>query len=390
MMSFLGLSLSSGLDVPRFLPTIAPMVALESVKLFRGLAPDEFQALRNITREIHLAAGAEIFHEGDEGDGVYVIESGLVEISSMVTSDTRCVFSQLGAGEIFGEMAVIEQMPRSATAVAIKETDVHFVPRDEMLQLLKHSPVLAFNVLQEVSRRLREFDLFHLREAVQAERLSILGTFARSIVHDLKTPLTVIGLSAEIGCGPNAKPEKRTESRERIRRQVLRINDMVGDILEFTHSNRINVALSRVNYAEFINELLVELQAEAEPKSIKLERKSMPPVVSLMLDARRLRRVFFNLVHNAFEAMSEGGNIFLDFKANGKEIVTEIADTGPGIAPAVADKLFQPFVTFGKEQGTGLGLSICKKIVEDHKGRIWTRTEPGYGAIFCISLPLAK
>ncbi len=346
--------------------------------------------MRAFTREIHIVAGAEIFHEGDIGDGLYVVKDGLVEISSMVTSETRCVFTQLGPGEFFGEMAVIEALPRSATAVALKDTDVHFMPRVEMLQLLKCTPPLAFNVLQEISRRLREFDQFHLREAVQAERLSLLGTFARSIVHDLKTPLTVIGLSSEIGCGLNASPEKRAESRSRIRRQVLRINDMVGDILEFTRSARSEIALSPANYADFIDELVAELQLESEPKSIQLERRCEPPALKISLDARRLRRVFFNLVHNAFDAMPEGGKIFLDFRADGKEIITGIEDTGPGIAPVVADKLFQPFVTFGKDQGTGLGLSICKKIIEDHRGRIWTRTEPGRGAIFCFSLPLAK
>ena len=108
------------------------------------------------------------------------------------------------------------------------------------------------------------------------------------------------------------------------------------------------------------------------------------------LDARRLSRVFYNLCSNAMDFMPNGGKIFLRFQADENEIVTEIEDTGPGIAPEVADRLFQNFVTFGKSHGTGLGLSICKKIVEDHGGRIWVRNEPGHGAIFCFALPLAK
>jgi signal transduction histidine kinase len=366
------------------------VVELESIKLFQGLTPDEFQAMRAFTRQIHFAAGAEFFHERDAADGLYIIKTGLVEISGMVTSETRCVFSQLGPGEIFGEMAVIEDLPRSATATALKDTGVYFMPRAEMLQLLKRSPALAFNVLQEISRRLREFDQFHLRETVQAERLAVLGNFARSIVHDLKTPLTVIGLSAEIGCAPEAKPEKRADSRDRIRRQVLRINDMVGDILEFARVTSADIAFAQAHFSDFINELLSELRIEAEPKSIVLECKNPPPDVRMMLDVRRLRRVFFNLVHNSYDVMTEGGKVYFDFRSNGREILVEIEDTGPGIAPEVADKLFQPFVTFGKEKGTGLGLSICKKIIEDHRGRIWTRAEPGHGAIFCFSLPLAK
>jgi signal transduction histidine kinase len=73
------------------------------------------------------------------------------------------------------------------------------------------------------------------------------------------------------------------------------------------------------------------------------------------------------------------------------EIVTEVQDNGPGIAPEVAGRLFQAFVTYGKERGTGLGLSICKKIIEDHGGSISARNAPvGHGAIFSFVLPVAK
>ena len=88
--------------------------------------------------------------------------------------------------------------------------------------------------------------------------------------------------------------------------------------------------------------------------------------------------------------MPDGGEIFIRFYCDENEIVTEIEDTGPGIAPEIAGQLFQPFATHGKAHGTGLGLSICKKIVEDHHGRIWARNQPGHGAIFCFALPLAK
>ena len=100
--------------------------------------------------------------------------------------------------------------------------------------------------------------------------------------------------------------------------------------------------------------------------------------------------MFFNLVGNATDIMPRGGKVFLRFAAGENEITTEIEDTGSGIAPEIADKLFQPFATHGKAKGTGLGLSICKKIVEDHGGKISVRGEPGRGAIFAFTLPVAK
>jgi signal transduction histidine kinase len=79
------------------------------------------------------------------------------------------------------------------------------------------------------------------------------------------------------------------------------------------------------------------------------------------------------------------------FQHGGNEVVTEIEDEGPGIAPEVAGRLFHPFVTFGKAHGTGLGLSICRKIIDDHRGRISARnvSPPGHGAVFSFTLPSA-
>src|SRR5208283_5697653 len=130
------------------------MVALESIALFRNLGRDELQALRLIAQERQVTAGCEIFKEGDPGDGVYFVKDGLVEISSVVGTGRRTL-SQLGPGEVFGEMAVIEHRPRSATATAARDTDVYFLPRGEMLSFIQRSPALAFGLLQHISHRLR-------------------------------------------------------------------------------------------------------------------------------------------------------------------------------------------------------------------------------------------
>ena len=97
-----------------------------------------------------------------------------------------------------------------------------------------------------------------------------------------------------------------------------------------------------------------------------------------------------NLIQNAQDAMPGGGKVFVRFLTEKNELITEIEDTGSGIAPEIAHTLFEAFATFGKEHGTGLGLSICKKIIEDHAGRIWARNEPGRGAVFAFSLPTSN
>lgn len=366
------------------------MVALESVELFCRLKAEELAALRRVAQEQTFAAGGEVFHEGDPGDGVYVVQSGLVEISGMINQDTRRVFSQIGPGGLFGEMAVIEQRPRSATATAVQDSTVYFFPRDDMLDFLERSPGFALRLLQVISHRLREFNQYYLREVVQTERLAAIGRFARSIVHDLKNPLNIIGLTTEMACRPEATTEFRALAQSRVQRQVDRINELVSEIIFFTQSTDTTASLTPTDYGVFVGQLAGELGEEAAAKSAKLNLPHPPPAVRVPLNPQRLRRVFFNLVHNAADAMQQGGQISLRFKLYVGEVITEISDTGPGIAPEMSGKLFQAFATHGKAHGTGLGLSICKKIIEDHHGRIWAGNASTGGAVFSFALPVVN
>jgi signal transduction histidine kinase len=365
------------------------MVTLESCKLFRNLGTAELAALRQIAQEQKFSAGQNIFKEGDNGDGIYVVKDGLVEISVKVDEATRRAFAQLGPGEIFGEMAVLELKPRSATTTAAKDSVVYFIPRNELLAMVERSAGLSLNLLREISQRLREFNQRHVQEILQAERLAVVGRFARSIVHDLKNPLNIIGLTAEISAMEKATLETRGKSAVTIRKQVDRISEMIGEILDYTQGSRVAFVLGETDYGIFVHQLLTELRSEVELKGSRLESEGVPSVM-LQLDPKRLRRVFVNLIHNATDAMPEGGAIKVRFRVSKTEVTTEIEDTGPGIAPAMASKLFEAFATHGKEHGTGLGLSISKKIIEDHHGRIWATNQPGKGALFSFSLPVPK
>lgn len=366
------------------------MMTLDSCRLFRQLAPGELKSLRLAAKERNFSGDQEIFKEGDEGDGLYVVKDGLVRISALIGQNVRHVFSQVAPGEIFGEMAVIENKPRSACAVAAGPTTVYFIPRADMLALVQASPSVAFGLLQEISNRLREFNRQYIQETLQTERLVVVGRFARSIVHDLKNPLNIIGLTAETMVLDRSTPEGRRDARGRINQQVDRISDMINEILEFTQGGRTSIVPASTYYNAFVDHLLQEIRPEIELKSAVIELENDPPEIKLLLNPKRLRRVFYNLIHNATDAMPSGGRIILRFHVTDTEVITEIEDSGSGIAPEIADRLFDAFATYGKAHGTGLGLSICKKIIQDHDGRIFTRNEPGRGAIFCFALPVQK
>lgn len=364
------------------------MVTLEASPLFQQLKPDELKRLRAAAVERKFSDKQDIFKEGDTGDGMYVVKQGTVQISGLVAKDVRHVFSTVRPGEIFGEMAVLENKPRSASAVAAGETVVYFIKRDAMLELVEASPHLSMGLLREISHRLREFNRQYIQEVLQAERLTIVGRFARSIVHDLKNPLNIISITSELAGAEKATAEYRRVAKARIMKQVERITELVNEILEFTHGSQATFVLAPTDYAGFVQQMIDEIRPEIEIKSAKIEFENQPPSIKLQLNPKRLRRVFYNLIHNSTDAMAGGGRILLRFKVNKAEVVTEIEDSGPGIAPEIADRLFNAFATYGKAHGTGLGLSICKKIVEDHGGTISARNEPGRGAVFAFTLPV--
>lgn len=365
------------------------MLTLETSKLFGGLKPADLQELVSLTQLRTYADGETIFKEGDQGDGMYMVRDGAVRISAVVNQNERKTLATLGPGEYFGEMAVIDHEPRSASATAEGPVTVYFMPSSAVLGILEKSPILSVRFIQEFSHRMREFNRHYVQEVLQSERLTLVGRFARSIVHDFKNPLNVIGLAAELAGMERSSAQMRQNASQRIRKQVDRLSNMINELLEFTRGSQNSIVPAQTNYRKFIDQILDELRPEVAEKKVEIVCENQPPDMELLLDPHRLTHVFFNLIHNACDAMPEGGKIFLRFKLQPTELITEIEDTGKGFAPEIVNKLFEAFATHGKATGTGLGLSICKKIITDHRGHIEAHNFPDRGAVFTFGLPLA-
>lgn len=356
---------------------------------FAGLLNEELHALQHTAKLRRFPAGQTIFRAGDPGDGFYLVEVGRVVISAAIGGSESRPLATVGPGEFFGEMALLDDAPRSATATAEEETRAYCIGREELLALLERRPHLALHLIREFSHRVRALNQKYIDEVLQAERLAMVGRFARTIVHDFKNPLNVIGLAAEMAGMNAASPEMRSHAQTRIARQVDRMTNMLNELLDFTRNTSHQLVLATVNYAEFVAALSDELGAEISERGMHLRVERPLPTVVVQVEPQRLSRLFYNLVNNAVEEMKPGGTVTFRARVQDGWLVNELQDTGPGIAPAIAARLFEPFATHGKQNGTGLGLSICKKIVEDHGGTISARSEPGQGATFVFTLPLA-
>jgi signal transduction histidine kinase len=328
--------------------------------------------------------GAVIFSAGDIGDGFYVVESGQVRISAVLGENEPRVLATIGPGDFFGEMSVVDDAPRSATATAEVDTQAVFIEREKLLTLIADRPQLALNLIRKFSMRMRTLNQKYLDET----RLAVIGRFASTIVHDFKNPLTIIGLAAELACSSETSSPMRTKAQSRINRQVERMTDMLQELIDYTMPKGRQSKLRLVDFPTYMSPLIDEIRQEISERGVKVSLEQFPPNVLVNIDPRRLSRLFYNLLNNAVEEMPNGGKVFLRFKELPTELQIDIEDTGRGIAPEIAKSLFKPFATHGKSHGTGLGLSICKKIVEDHGGRIWAASTPGKGATFSFTLPL--
>jgi signal transduction histidine kinase len=165
------------------------------------------------------------------------------------------------------------------------------------------------------------------------------------------------------------------------------LSNMINELLEFTRGSQASIVLAPVKYSPYVETIIEDLRSDLTDKAVELEVGEVPDV-STMIDQRRVVHVFYNLINNAVDVLSDGGKIYVRFSVKDGFVITEIEDTGEGIAPEIINKVFEPFATHGKAQGTGLGLAICKKIVEDHKGFIEARNSEAGGAIFSFRLPI--
>ena len=248
-----------------------------------------------------------------------------------------------------------------------------FTEKDERLAVL-----LAAQVGRALQRRQSQ------EEIERRSRLATIGQMLSGVLHDLRTPLTVVGGYAEM-LAAEEDPAMRAEMTAQILNQLHHISDMQEETLAFVRGEK-TVFIRRVFLHVFMKELTEQLQQEFAGSKVEL-RVHAGYTGAARFDENKIKRVIFNLSRNAIDAMPEGGRFLLSVEREGDDIVFRAKDNGPGIPKEIADRLFESFVTSGKKHGTGLGLAIVKKIAQEHGGSVICKTQIGKGTSFEVRLP---
>jgi signal transduction histidine kinase len=240
----------------------------------------------------------------------------------------------------------------------------------------------AFNRMRASLRKTQQ-------ELLEAERLATIGRMASSISHDLRHSLAAIVANAEFLLESRLSSDQREELYQEVRIGVNQMTELIDSLLEFSRT-RESLRLTFGNVKDSVDRVV---------QIIHTHPRFHPVWISVLqdgnckgwFDTKKLERAFYNLLLNACEATpGDSGRITVELTQIPDGVQVRVVDNGRGIPESVRDKLFEPFVSSGKENGTGLGLTVVQKIIQDHGGDVVVEKSSIEGTVFRLTLPLGS
>lgn len=373
---------------------------------FHDLDDSTIDAVAKLCGEAEYKAGEFIFREGAQGDALYIVLSGEILVWKHHGQEDASLLARYQPGRIFGEMALVDELPRSATAVAARDSDVLYLRRSDFSGLVQTYPDVAMSIMRSLSAIVRESndsfvaDLHHrnkeLEEAyrklaqaqeelLENERLSNLGKMSNMIVHDIRNPVAVLKGYSEMLVRVADDPERVREFARRVMTEAERLGHLSGELLDYARGE-IRLDMSVVAPSLVIENAIGYVRDRSRIDQIALETEIQDDT-PMVVDFQRIVRALLNLVDNARKACGDGGTIRV-VAARDEGITTiSIADNGEGMSQDVAARIFEPFYSRSARGGTGLGLVIVRNIVEAHGGTLSVTSSEGVGTTFTMRIP---
>lgn len=372
-------------------------------RAFPGITPGEVAELISNSQLKNYPAGVVLCHENALEDTFYLILEGEVEVTKVINNSETRLLKTLGAGDFFGEMALIHNAPRAATVKSLTPLIVLEISREAFDRVLKRSSSIALAMVREISRRLREndkmaIDDLRLRAGELAEAYQKLAEldlarreFLTNVAHQLRTPLTVANGYLDLIQKGTVPAERLPEALDTVARNVHAIMALVNDILFVQEMDLILAKFKPVDIEAVIREVVSHYAEKADQSGVRLHVEADPDLQPVSGDVRHLERAFAALVDNAIKFSPHGGDVHIRITNRDEQVMIAIKDQGIGIPADKLPKIFNRFYHLDRSgdqlfEGVGLGLAITKQVIDQHKGRIEVESQPHQGSTFTIWL----
>ncbi len=373
-------------------------------KIFPGVSERWLAHMAGTARLRQYPAGSIICQEGEIGDTFFIIESGLVEVSKLLDGETSRTLARHAPGEFFGELAVVQNIPRAATVTAIEDTELLEISKGDFGEHLENNPALAASIMRVVAARLNDADqrsIAELRrknaELAQAyadleREVERRGEFLTVISHELRTPLTSVKGYMHLLKSGKLKGDDLDRAIETLTRNYDVIVRLVNNILFLEEIEMIVPQMEMVSLEAIVRGIVEEAAPRAQALGLRLVTEIEVGLPRLRGDEDSLTQAISALLDNAIKFSPDGGDILVRVRREGPHAVMAVHDPGMGIESHVVEHVFDRFHIldgtgdrlFG---GIGIGLPLVRAVVQHHDGTIRVESQPGQGSTFTIELP---
>jgi two-component system NtrC family sensor kinase len=295
----------------------------------------------------------------------------------------RDMSQAVASGDLNQSIGLQRQDEIGELAQSFDTMTLHLRDRTEEAARLYAETLQRNKELKEINERLEATQL----QLIQSEKLASIGQLTAGIVHDVKNPFAVIMGMSEVLAEDENLDEATRHGLKVIRESAVKGNTIVSDLLKFARQSK--PEMRTMDLRETI-QTSMRLTAYLTRRYNTVADLPENPLIATY-DAQQVEQVLINMIHNAIQAMPNGGALQLSLKQIDETAQISIQDTGSGISPEHVKRIFDPFFTTKKEgEGTGLGLSVSYGIIANHRGKIEVESELGKGTKFTIILPITQ
>jgi len=385
---------------------------LRTLSLFKDLPEDDINKILEICKIVVFQPKDVIFYEGDDARRFFVILDGRVEVWKNFGQEDQDILAIRGPGDTFGEMALIDALPRSATLRASVKTLCLVQEKEDFQNLILKNPNIALTLMRSVSGMVRQSNETFidglkeknkkLKEAyeeikktqedlIRSERLSTLGKLSSMIIHDIRNPISILkGYGEMIQMSSDAQ-SKVHEYAQKVVTEASRLSRMAGELLDFSRGD-IRLNWSSVNLEKLLDRLKESME-HAFQKNAQQLILECSVAKTVLMDQDRMLRVLINLTDNGRKALGKKGYVKVSIvqeESHADCIAIVVQDNGCGMSEEVLSKVFDPFFSRSSQGGTGLGLLIVSNVVEAHRGKMEIESQEGEGTKIKILLPTTQ